>query len=624
MKNSSEGTSGLRELLAAGDLEGCRMRLVQLAQSSTDTADFLALTRWRKRLRAAGPRSGHRKSIKVALLGGATTEFLEEPLALALDVLGCDATIRRSDYNTFAGEMLDPSSATASFAPDVAVVVATPANLPSWPEPDDDRDAVARCVAGVADYWLGLCAKLHEHTGCEIVLDNFHRSTTRALGNLGAKTAADPNNFILRVNLALGESAPEYVHINDVEALASAHGVRQWFDARYWYHAKQPVSFACLLPYVRSTARIVAALFGGTAKCLVLDLDNTLWGGVIGDDGPEGIRIGAGDPIGEAHQALQEYVLRLKQRGVILAVCSKNDEVQALRGFTERTGMLLRRDDFAAFRANWEPKPDNLVAIAKELNLGLSALVFMDDNPAEREHVRQLLPEVRVIELTDDPADYAQLLDDAAPFEITALSAEDRQRTEQYRANAERSRVLEGAQDYNSYLATLDQKAVMRSFDMEHLDRITQLINKTNQFNLTTERLSRSQVESLMHGDALTAYVRLTDRFGDNGLISVLAARREQTDYWIDLWLMSCRVLKRGVEQLLCNHLVEQVRQLGGERIFGVYRPTARNGMVAGHFEALGFEPAGTDADGSTRWCLEISRYSPSEVPIFIEQEVMA
>jgi FkbH-like protein len=614
----------LRELFAAGDHAGSWTQLVRLAESSADTAGFLALTRWRKRLRAVAPRPGDRKSIRVAVLGGATTEFLEEPLALALDALGIDAVIRCSDYNTFAGEMLDPASETAAFRPDVALVAATPANLPSWPSQDDDRDAVAKCVDGVADYWLGLCAKLHEHTGCEIVLDNFHRAPTRPLGNLGAKTPGDANNFILRVNLALGERAPKYVHINDVEALSSQYGVRQWFDARYWYHAKQPVSFTCLLPYVRNAARIIASLFGGTAKCLVLDLDNTLWGGVIGDDGPEGIRIGAGEPIGEAHYAFQEYILRLKQRGVILAVCSKNDDAQARRGFTERSGMVLRLEDFAAFRANWEPKPDNIVAIAKELNLGLSALVFVDDNPAEREHVRQLLPEVRVIELTDDPADYAQLLDDAAPFEITALSAEDRERTQQYRANAERARVLESAGDYNAYLSTLEQRAIIRPFDTEHLDRITQLINKTNQFNLTTERLSRSQVESLMHGDALTVYVRLADRFGDNGLISVLSAHRDQTDYWIDLWLMSCRVLKRGVEQLLCNHVVEQVRQQGGERILGVYRPTARNGMVARLFETLGFGQVGEDADGSTRWSLDVSQFTPTEVPILIEQEVMA
>ena len=621
---SREELGRLREQFAAGDFDNCWGTLLRLAATSNDTSSFISLARWRKRLRAVAPRRAGRKTIRVALLGGATTEFLEEPLTLALDVLGFDSVIHRSDYNTVALEMIDASSATATFAPDVAVVVATPLNLPTRPAAGDDAMTTAARVAETAEQQLNLCAQLHQHTGCEIVLDNFHRLPTRPLGNLAAKTAWDVNGFITRVNLALGERAPSYLHINDVETLASTAGVRNWFDARYWYHAKQPVSFTCLLLYVRNTANIIAALFGGTAKCLVLDLDNTLWGGVIGDDGPEGIRIGAGDPVGEAYAAFQEYVLQLKQRGVLLAVCSKNDEAQALRAFTERTGMLLRREDFAAFRANWASKPDNLLEIATELNLGLSALVFVDDNPAEREHVRQRLPEVRVIDLPEDPADYAYAIDDAAPFEIVAISAEDRQRTEQYRANAERTRLLDTVQDYRAYLETLGQHAVIRPFDVDHLDRITQLINKTNQFNLTTERLTRSQVEAVMQSRAITAYVRLADRFGDNGLISVLVARPDDRDYWIDLWLMSCRVLKRGVEQLLCNHLVEQVRRQGGDRIIGVYRPTARNSMVARHFETLGFQPIDGGTAGSTHWCLDVERYAAFDVAIALEEEVLA
>jgi FkbH-like protein len=609
--------NGIRERYEAGDLAGAWIELLRVASETNDYSAFLGLTRWRRKLLAASTRPPARRMVRLALLGGASTEMLEAPLALALDAIGLEPCIQRADYNTFAAEMLDPASATAKFRPDVAVLVTTSANLPSWPAPGDDLERVRGLVTEVADYWLGLCSRLHDHVACEIVLDNFHPQPIRSLGSHAPKSPWDANTFIRRVNLALGDRAPAYVHIHDVEGLAGQFGVRQWFDSRFWFHAKQPVSFACLVPYVKSVARVVGALFGGTAKCLILDLDNTLWGGVIGDDGPEGIRIGEGDPVGEAFRAVQKYVLELKQRGILLAVCSKNDEAQALRAFTERTDMLLKRDDFVAFRANWRPKPENIASIAAELNIGLDSLVFLDDNPVEREHVRRLLPEVRVVELSDDPADYPLLLDDAGHFETTAISLEDRERSLQYQASAERTRLLESTADYAAYLRTLDQRAVIRAWEDMHVDRITQLINKSNQFNLTTLRLTRSQVEELMRReDALTVFVRLKDRFGDNGLISVFAALLEDDSYRIDLWLMSCRVLGRGVEQLLTNHVAERARARGASRLLGIYRPTARNGLVERHFESLGFDFLGNGEGGATRWSLDLSRFTPFDVAI--------
>jgi FkbH-like protein len=610
----------IREALEAGDAPEAWARLIRAAATTSEYSEYLALTRLRRLLRGSAPRPGARRTVKIALLGGATTEMLEAPLALALDVAGIDACIQRADYNTFASEMLDASSATARFQPDVAVLVTTPANLPSWPSAGDDLASVNERASEVATYWLGLCARLHEHTRCEIVLDNFHLLPVRAMGNLGAKLAWDPNNFLRRMNQALGERAPTYVHIHDVESESALAGVRNWVDSRYWFHAKQPVSFTCLVPYVRSTARIIGALFGASAKCLVLDLDNTLWGGVIGDDGPEGLHIGEGDPVGEAFKAFQEYVLSLQRRGVLLAVCSKNDEKQALRGFSERPEMVLKRSDFVAFRANWKPKPENIADIAAELNIGIDSLVFVDDNPVEREHVRRLLPQVRVVDLPEDPADYTRALDDAGHFEVTAISAEDRERSRQYQANAERSQLLESAADYDAYLGTLEQHAIIRPWEEPHLDRITQLINKSNQFNLTTLRLTRSEVEGLMRrDDVITAYVRLTDRFGDNGLISVVAASRQGDDYHLDLWLMSCRVLRRGVERLLCNHLVEWARTGAGGRLLGVYRPTQRNALVERHYEELGFGLLAREEDGATRWALDLREFTPFDVPISVE-----
>ena len=593
-------------------------RLLVLARQTSDYGDFAGLCRWHKRLLKKAERTPHARTIRVALLGGATTDMLEAPLKLAIEARGLGCEMHHAPYNLFAGEMLNPESGTVQFDPDVAVLVNTPHNMPVWPKSGDSLDRVNELVDEACDHWLGLCERLHAHTRCEIVLNTFHALPTRPMGNLGAKLPWEPNNFLRRVNLRLGDRAPAYVHLNDVDSLASQYGVRNWFDTRYWHHAKQPVSFECLVPYAQNTATIIGALFGRTAKCLVLDLDNTLWGGVVGDDGIDGIKIGEGNAVGEAFKAFQQYARTLKDRGILLAVCSKNEEANALAPFRDLPEMVLKEDDFLVFKANWDPKPENLRAIAAELNIGTDSLVFVDDNPAEREIVRQWMPEVHVVELTDDPSDYPRLLDEAGLFEITALSTEDMQRVEQYKGNVLRQKLSSSVADYDSYLRSLEQKAVIRPWEEKHLDRITQLINKSNQFNLTTLRLTRSEVEERMNDpDTLTAYVSVADRFGDNGLISVFSARRVDGDALeIELWLMSCRVLKRGVEQLLCNHIVEEARKMGISRIHGVYLPTPKNGLVRELYPTLGFASATNGQSDATHWDLNLEQYQPFDVAI--------
>jgi FkbH-like protein len=615
--------SSLKELLDHDRLDEAWHALRDQARSESDFTSYLKLCQYHRKLLARSP-SRATKTIKLAILGGATTDILEAPLSLALESFNLTATIFRADYNSYAEEMLNPASATAQFKPDVALLVITPANIPSWPNPGDSLEAVQKKVREVADHWLGLCRKLHEHTRCEIVINNFHPLPTRPHGNLAAKLPWDHNNFLRRVNTDLGDRAPAYVHINDVDALAAHHGLPRFFDQRYWFHAKQPVSFDCLVPYVRNTARIVGALFGRTAKCLVLDLDNTLWGGVIGDDGLDGIKLGEGDALGEAYKSFQQYVLQLKHRGILLAVCSKNDESNALLPFDKHPESLLKRSDFVAFKASWDGKPDNLRAIAKELNIGLDSLVFVDDNPAERQHVRQRCPEITVIDLPEDPAAYARALDDAAPFEVTAISDDDRLRSQQYLANASRRDAIESAGDYDAYLASLNQRATISPFVPPDLDRITQLINKSNQFNLTTLRLTRSQVEQFMNDDAAVALtVRLTDTFGDNGLISVFIGVKQNDALRIDLWLMSCRVLKRGVEKILLNHAAHRAQQMGLTQLTGAYLPTPKNALVKDHYRSLGFTLTREDPAGATHWTLDLRNYKPLTVPIAVELATM-
>ncbi|MGH7665044.1 MAG: HAD-IIIC family phosphatase [Gemmatimonadaceae bacterium] len=594
------------------------------ARHVTEYGAMQSLCRARRKLLALGPAPPQPAHARIALLGGATTSMLEAPLLLSLDALGVAAELHATPYNAFAREMLDPDSATAAFRPNITVIVATPFNIPAWPRLNATEEEVDAVVDEVCEYWVGLCRALQERVPCDIALSNFHPLPSRPLGSMGARSPGDPNRFLRCVNHALVRRLPPNVHIHDVESLASMYGVYQWFDERYWYHARQPVSFACLVPYVRSLAQMIGALLGRSCKCVVLDLDDTLWGGVVGDDGAERLVLGEGDPRGEAFIAFQRYLLRLKERGVLLAVCSKNDERIALTPFVSRPEMLLHRDDFAAFHANWRPKSDNLREIAVALGIGLDSLVFVDDNPAEQEQIRQALPDVRVVDLGPDPADYVSTLDRAGWLDSVVVSGEDRQRGAMYKANAARQAARSAITDYDVYLRSLDQRAIIAPFEIAQLDRITQLTNKTNQFNLTTRRMSRAELEYLASSAVhLTATVRLIDRFGDNGLISVFGARIDGADLWIDLWLMSCRVFNRGVERLLFNHVVERASAAGCRSIHGIYRPTDRNALVKDLYGSLGFAPAGT-FQGGDQWELDVDAYRPFATAISTENGAYA
>jgi FkbH-like protein len=372
--------------------------------------------------------------------------------------------------------------------------------------------------------------------------------------------------------------------------------------------------------YGDQVARLVAAGRGRSAKCLVLDLDNTLWGGVIGDDGLEGIVLGPGSGSGEAFADLQRYAKGLSERGVILAVCSKNDEKNALEPFKRHPEMVLKRSDFACFVANWKDKAANLRSIAKALNVCLDALVFVDDNPAERALIRRELPTVAVPELPEDPALYVQTIAAAGYFEGLRVTEEDRMRGQLYQANAQRHRLKESVTDMGSYLKSLRMVMTVQPFDSLGLARVTQLINKTNQFNLTAERLTEAEVaERMRDPKRVTLQVRLTDRFGDNGIIAILIARVCGRDAMIETWLMSCRVLGRRVEEACLNVLAERCEELGATRLIGIHRPTEKNGMVREMYPALGFEPLDETEGGTTRWALDLRGYTPRAVLMQVE-----
>lgn len=618
-------TKEFEDHLGGGRLGDAGAALLMAVRSTFNYGELRNLVRARARLAAAGfePNEGY-TPVRVAVAGNATTTYLTPLLQLLLETHGVAALLHEIPYGSIEAELLRDGSELAAFRPQLLIICQTPLAISDWPADTVGEEQAAAFADARVKQALALCGVAHDRLGCEVVLDNWHQSPHRPHGSWARRMPGDRASLTRRMNLLLESEAPHWVHLHDVDGLAALHGVQNWVDWRFWYHAKQPVSFDAVGSYVSSLAAASAAIYRAAVKCVVLDLDNTLWGGVIGDDGLTGIKVGQGDAQGEAFQAFQRYLLRLKQRGLLLAVCSKNEIDNARAPFKELPEMVLKLDDFVAFKANWESKPRNLDAIAKELNIGLEALALVDDNPVERAHVRSTLPMVRVVELGEDPADYPAAMDRCGWFEIGTLSAEDLEKTQQYVANSRREELAAAIEDYDTYLESLSQRADIREFEPAQIDRITQLVNKTNQFNLTTQRTTRTEIERLMgRDDALTATVRLTDRFGDNGIIAVWYGSIDADRLRIDQWLMSCRVFNRGVEQMLFNHVVEIAQARGIREIIGEYRPTKKNALVRDLYSRLGFRSTSAPADapdGAEFWSLDLDDHEPFEHTIALDR----
>jgi FkbH-like protein len=412
---------------------------------------------------------------------------------------------------------------------------------------------------------------------------------------------------VLAVNAALAEAAAAgRVLLFDLAALAARIGTDVFFDPVRFLQAKAPFSFEASPVVADGVAALVAAMCGRSGRVLALDLDNTLWGGGIADDGLDGIALGQGSPEGEAFVAVQRHALGLRRRGVVLAVCSKNSEAIAREPFRSHPDMLLREEHISAFVANFDDKASNLARIAATLDLDPSALVLLDDNPAERERVRSALPWVVVPELADDPALFVRALISSGAFEHLPLTFEDTVRVGAYEARAEAEALRDSLGDYDAYLASLDMALSIAPFDAIGRARIVQLIQKSNQFNMTTRRYTEPEIEALQADlDCLTWQVRLRDRFADHGMISAMVVRKAPGAWTIDSWVMSCRVLERGVEAALIGELARTAAACGVRELRGLYRPTARNGLVRDLYAKLGFEAGAADADGAVTWRLD-------------------
>jgi FkbH-like protein len=568
--------------------------------------------------RRLDPSSASQK-LRVALLADTATQRLVTLLRVLFHRNDIDCSFYEGGFDGIELEVHDANSGLYRFAPDIVVILnAVQALRSRFGRRGGDAEAF---VQENLDTLTGVWDALRRHSSAPVIQSNFVLPYERTFGNFDLKMAQSFYAVVADLNGKIALEARQHgqVLINDLNALASWLGRRFWFDDRFWDLSKYLCAVDQLPAVGRNIVDVAMALRGRVVKCVVLDLDNTLWGGVIGDDGLEGIQLNShGD--GEAFYRFQLFLSELLKRGIILAVCSKNEMANALLPFEKHPEMVLKRDDIACFVANWNDKADNIRHIRETLNIGFDSMVFLDDNSFERELVRTLVPGVIVPDLPEDPADYVRAISELNLFETTTFSAEDLQRSELYRLEGLRRSEQASFGSLDEFLKSLQMQMTIARFDPFHLPRIAQLIQRSNQFNLTTRRLTEADCADLMNDASfIPLYAKLTDRLGDHGLIAVVILERLEGELAVRDWLMSCRVLKRGVEQALMKEVFQQAKEFGLRRVTGEFIPTAKNGMVQDFFAQFGFEKV-TEQGGHSFW--QATTPAHQATTIFIERVV--
>jgi FkbH-like protein len=516
------------------------------------------------------------QGVRIAVLGGSTTNELVYLLELLLLNDGFRPVFMQSEYGRYYEDaVLDPQ-ALMDFRPDIVYVHTSHRNVQNQPPLSCTEETLGTYVDAEAGRWRSIWDSLERNLNCQVIQNNFEMPAHAILGNLDAVAPCGLGRFLTELNLRFAREASSRskLLIQDVNAMSARLGLRQWFDWTRYFESKLLVTPEAHLEMAHSLTALIKAIYGKARKVLVLDLDNTLWGGIIGDDGVECIKIGRETPIAESYTAFQEYCLAMRNRGVLLAVCSKNNEDTAKSGL-EHPSSVLKLDHISCFKANWDPKHENILDIAKSLKLGVDSFVFIDDNPAEREIVEMQIPGIAVPNVGSDVTRYADFIDRNRYFELISLSKEDMDRAAHYSENAQRTATESKFANYGEYLDSLEMVTEIDEFKPVYLERIAQLTNKTNQFNLTTRRYTLADMEAVAQDENVIAlYGKLADRFGDNGLISVVMGRLTGTELHMELWLMSCRVLKRDMEVAMLDVLVSRARNKGVRTICGYYFPT--------------------------------------------------
>ena len=603
------------QLQAACAETNTRVRLDGLARLAQSRLGFIETIQLDRALvRSAAESIDGYARVRLAVLSTNTIDHLLPAIRVAGLRYKLRLDVFSGSFGQYRQELLDPASPLLQFRPDLILLSLNArqatAGVPIAATAQEVEEALSRAVEELCELWRHARSTFN----ATVIQQSYLDVSEPLFGSYDRLVPAAPSRLIARLNDLLAHAAArESVLLLDLAQASARDGIDAWFDVARWLQGKMEVAPHAAPRYGELIARLIGAQRGKSRKCLVLDLDNTLWGGVVGDVGTAGIILGEGSAQGEAHLALQRYAKLLKDRGVILAVCSKNEHALADAAFREHPEMVLRRPDIAAFVANWNDKVENLKDIAERLNIGLDSLVFVDDNPVERARVREGLPMVAVPELPNDPALYVRCIADAGYFEAVSLTDEDLRRGEQYAINAERDALRGVSQNVDDFLRGLEMSVTYGPVGPVDLARATQLINKTNQFNTTTRRYSAEEVAGLVAApENITLQFRLADRFGDNGLVSVMILRATDDPGVLDVdtWVMSCRVFGRQLENEAMSIAVAAARGRGIRVLRADYIPTERNRVVSGLFKGLGFAPVpGTEPSGASRWILNTAEY---------------
>ncbi|MCH5258137.1 MAG: HAD-IIIC family phosphatase [Lachnospiraceae bacterium] len=557
---------------------------------------------------------------KIAVLGGSTTHDIVRILEVFLLNRGIQPVFYESEYAQYFQDVMFDNPSLTEFAPDLIYIHTSNRNIAGYPRVSDSLEQIDAMLEEQYEHFRVMWDKIADKYHCPVVQNNFEYPFYRILGNQEAVYAQGRISFINRLNEKFYQYAREHedFYVNDINYISAAYGLDKWADPFYWHMYKYAMCMQAIPEFAYNLSNIIKAVFGKNKKSLVLDLDNTLWGGVVGDDGVENLEIGQETSMGQVYSEFQGYLKAQQDIGVMLNVNSKNEYDNAVAGLNHPDG-ILRPGDFILIKANWEPKSRNIAAIAEEMNVLPDSLVFVDDNPAERDIVGTQIPGVAVPEI-GTPEQYIRVLDHAGFFEVTSLSEDDRKRNEMYKANIERQKQQQSFGDYREYLLSLEMKGTIRPFEAVYMARIAQLTNKSNQFNLTTRRYTQSDIERFAGSDEyITRYGKLEDKFGDNGVVSVVIGRKDNTDkiLHLELWLMSCRVLKRDMEYAMMDSMVQACRECGLEAMIGYYYPTAKNAMVSRFYDTMGFAKIDEGEDGSTVWRFNIpDRYEKKNTVI--------
>lgn len=528
--------------------------------------------------------------VKIAVLGGSTTYDIVSILELFLLDYGIRPEFYQSEYGMYWHDAMFDNEALDNFKPDVIYIHTSNRNVIHYPDIQDNADSIEELLKSQYEHFEAMWSNLDRKYNCPIIQNNFEMPIFRILGNKDVSDIHGRINFLNRLNSQLYDYANTHsnFYINDINYLSASYGLEKYSEPTNWYMYKYCLSVEAIPAFSFNLANIVKSLYGKNKKALVLDLDNTLWGGVVGDDGIEGIEIGNETQMGQVYLEFQSYIKAHKNLGIVLCVNSKNEHEAAIAGLEHPEG-ALRSKDFICIKANWNSKDKNIREIAQELNIGLDSIVFIDDNPAERDIVMTQVPDVAVPHI-NKVEDFIRVIDRSGFFEITSLSADDLMRSEMYERNRQRNDHSNAFENYQDYLISLKMTAVIKEFESLYIQRITQLTNKSNQFNLTTKRYTQSEMEAIaIDSTFIKLYGKLVDKFGDNGIVSVVIGKKEGKVLHIDLWLMSCRVLKRDFEYAMLDRLVEVANRNSVEVIKGYYYQTAKNGMVKDFYAMMGF-----------------------------------